>query len=483
LKYMKPSSVCVIVLLTLLFSSCKKETFITSKDALLSISTDTLHFDTVFTSVGSITQSFKIKNDNNQKLRLSGVKLMGGATSVYKINVNGSIGPDVEDIEVDANDSIYVFVSVNINPTLANLPFIIADSIQVGFNGNTRFVQLQAWGQNANFLRNRKIVGNVVWTNKLPYVILGGLQVDTSATLTIEKGCKIYLHADAPFLVDGTLKVNGEKYDSTRVYFKGDRLDVPYNGYPGSWPGIYFRGQSKDNVLQFAIVQNAFQGIVSELPSLNANPKLTLNECIIDNMYDAGILGIQSSITARNCLVSNCGATKETNGNITLAFGGNYSFTHCTAVGISNTFVPHVHPVLAVSNFIKQNNVDYTADLTANFTNCIFWGDSLQDGNEVIIEKRGSNNIFTVNVNNCLWRQKSPPSSTLVNTNFITNVQGEGADTSIFSGVNREKRIYNFRLKDNSPALNKGINTVIAFDLDGNSRTVGLPDLGSYEKQ
>ena len=479
---MKPSFVYFTVLLTLLFSACKKETFITSKDALLSVSTDTLHFDTVFTTIGSLTQSFKIKNDNNQKLNLTRVTLNGGGASAFKINVNGSAGPDVRNIEVEANDSIYVFVSVSINQTLQNLPFIVSDSIQISFNGNTRFVQLEAWGQNANFLRNRKIIGNVVWTNSLPYVILGGLQVDTGATLAIEKGCKIYLHADAPFLVDGTLKVNGEKFDSTRVSFKGDRLDVPYSEYPGSWPGIYFRGQSKDNVLQFAIVQNAYQGIVAELPSINASPKIILNECIIDNMYDAGILAIQSSITARNCLISNCGAAKETNGNITLAYGGSYSFTHCTAAGISNAYVSHVHPVLAVSNYIKQNNIDYTTVLTANFTNCIFWGDSLQDGNEVIVEKKGSDN-FTVNFNNCLWRQKTPLPATLVSTSFITNTQGVGADTSIFSGINREKRIYNFRLKDNSPALNKGINTGIIYDLDGNPRAVGIPDLGCYEKQ
>jgi hypothetical protein len=479
---MKQILIYLFILFIVLFSACKKETFITSKDALLSLSADTLHFDTVFTSIGSVTQSFKIKNDNNQKLKLSNVTLKGGSPSPFKINVDGTTGPDVRDIEVAANDSIYVFVSVSINPNLNNLPFIVADSIEVTFNGNKKYIQLQAWGQNANFLRNRKIVGNVTWTNNLPYVILGALQVDTTATLTIQEGCKIYLHANAPFLVDGTLKVNGGKFDSTRVYFKSDRLDFPYNEYPGSWPGIYFRSQSKDNVLQYAIFQNAFQGIVAEQPSVNANPKLILNECIIDNMYDAGILGIRSSINARNCLISNCGAAKESNGNITLGFGGNYNFIHCTAAGISNNYIAHIHPVLSLYNYITQNNVDYTADLTANFTNCIFWGDSLQDGNEVIAQKKGTN-IFIATFNNCLWRVKTPPPPSILIANFITNIQGEGNDTIIFSAINREKRIFNFRLKDNSPAINKGTNTGIVYDLDGNPRAVGIPDLGCYEKQ
>ena len=66
--------------------SCKKDSFITSPQALLGLSTDSLTFDPVFTSVGSITKSFKIFNPNNQKLQLSKVKLLGGTSSSFKIN-------------------------------------------------------------------------------------------------------------------------------------------------------------------------------------------------------------------------------------------------------------------------------------------------------------------------------------------------------------------------------------------------------------
>jgi hypothetical protein len=39
-------------------------------------------------------------------------------------------------------------------------------------------------------------------------------------------------------------------------------------------------------------------------------------------------------------------------------------------------------------------------------------------------------------------------------------------------------------LKSNSAAINKGaITTGLLFDLDGNNRNIGLPDLGCYEKQ
>ncbi|MEJ7683489.1 MAG: hypothetical protein WKG06_37660 [Segetibacter sp.] len=112
-----------IVLLILIALSCTKTSFITSPNASLSFSTDTLHFDTVFTTTGSVTQSFKIFNQNDQKLRLSQIRLMAGASSPFKINVDGTAGANFSDVELEPNDSVYVFVSVTINPNVADLPF------------------------------------------------------------------------------------------------------------------------------------------------------------------------------------------------------------------------------------------------------------------------------------------------------------------------------------------------------------------------
>jgi hypothetical protein len=467
---MKQAFFYTIIVVLLSFAGCKKDSFITSKDAVVTLSADTLRFDTVFTSTGSITQLFKINNDNNQKLKINSVTLKGGLNSAFKINVDGTTGPIVKDIVLDAHDSLFVFVTVTVNPTAAAQPFILRDSISIESNGNNNFVQLEAWGQNAHFLRNQKITGNITWTNDLPYVIIGGLQVDTTASLTIQKGCKIYLHADAPLLVDGSLQVNGEKYDSTRVYFRGDRMDYPYNEYPAAWPGIYFRNTSKNNVLQYAVIQNAYQGLVVQAPSLNANPKLTLNECIVDNIYDAGVYGIETSISARNCLISNCGK------NLQLVYGGNYQFTHCTVPTIANNYIAHKDPVLFVSNYVLIGGSVYTDNLSATFTNCIFWAENGTSDNEVITSKQGSS-AFIVNFNNCLWKVKDNPGNVSTAVNIINN------QNPVFDSINSNKRIFNFRLKDNSPALNKGVNTGIAVDLDGNIRPVGLPDLGAYEKQ
>ena len=334
------------VLLIMVNCSCKKESFITSEYARVTITADSLKYDTVFTTTGSITKSFKIINENNQKLRLSKVQLMGGANSAYKMNVDGMSTYEINNLDIEANDSIYVFVSVTINPNAANLPFIISDSILVNYNGNNRYVQLQAYGQNAHFLSSRVITGNVVWTNNLPYVILGSLRIDTTATLTIQPGCKIYSHANAPFIVDGTLTVNGTFLN--HVVFTGDRLDEGYKDLPASWPGIYFRGSSKDNVLVFAVVKNAYQAIVAEKPSINANPKLVLHQCIVDNAYDAlEYICVNSSLLADNSLVSNCG------NNVVLKLRRQLQLhtLHGGNLTQIQLHLNHKNPVLNVSNF------------------------------------------------------------------------------------------------------------------------------------
>ncbi len=453
----------------LLLTSCKKDSFITSEFAQIQITADTLKYDTVFTTTGSITKSFKIINENNQKLRLSKVKLMGGGASAYKMNVDGVATNEVTNLDIEANDSIYVFVSVTINPNAVNLPFIVSDSILVNYNGNNRYVQLQSYGQNANFLSNRLIAGNVAWTNNLPYVILGSIRIDTTATLTIQPGCKIYAHADAPFIVDGTLIINGTK--NNPVIFTGDRLDEGYKDLPASWPGIYFRGSSKNNVLTYAVVKNAYQAIVTEKPSVNANPKVILHQCIIDNAYDAGILSVNSSLQADNSLISNCGS------NIILNYGGNYSFTHCTIAAYSTNFIIHKNPMLSVNNFTQQAGGTLTADLNAVFRNNIFWSDEGIVTNELVVFKQGAN-PFTVLFEKNMYRSAADPSNSTLTGNI------RNADPA-FDSINVTKNIFDFRITKNaaSPAINAGTLTGFSKDLDDKNRNVGLPDLGCYEKQ
>lgn len=466
---MKVVAALTISLMTVLLFSCRKDSFITSPDARVTITADTLKYDTVFVTAGSVYQTFKIINENDQKLRLSSVKLMGGSASAYKMNVDGTSGTEFSNLEINANDSLYVFVQVNVDPNLANLPFVIRDSIQVSYNGKNKLVRLEAWGQNAHFYRDKVIAANETWVNDLPYVILGSLTINANQTLTIDKGCRIYVHADAPILVNGTMLVNGLKDTADRVYFRGDRLDEPYKDFPASWPGIFFNSTSKDNMFNYAVIKNAYQAIALEDPSPNTNPKITLNECVIDNAYDAGIISLNSSVRARNCLISNCGK------NVFLVKGGDYQFTHCTVATYASAFIEHKDPVLVVSNYITVNNSPVTANLSAVFRNCIFWGENGLVNDEVVVAKSGST-TFNVNFDYNLWKVQTMPAN--ITSNQIINNQAP-----LFDSINTNKNYYNFRLKALSPAINKGVSAGVSIDLDGNPRPVGLPDLGCFEKQ
>jgi len=451
----------------LLFSACKKDSLITSKDALFGTSADTLKFDTVFTSIGSVTQSFKIRNPNTQRLLLSTVKLMGGTASPYRININGIASTEAVNIEVAAEDSIYLFVSVSINPNTVNLPFIVKDSIAINFNGNTRYVQLEAFGQNANFLRNTIIKENRTWNNQLPYVLLGTVRIDTNVTLTIDAGCKIYAASTAPILIDGTLIVNGSK--AMPVLFTGNRLDADYKDFPASWPGIYCRARSKNNIFRYAIVKNAYQAIVAESPAPNANPKITLHQCIIDNAYDAGILCVASSLRADNSLITNCGS------NISLLLGGNYQLVNCTVAAYS-TFISHKKPVLTINNFLLLNGAAITNSISAQFTNCIFWGEVGQVTDEVSVSKQGLD-PYNVSFRNCLYKAVTDPANSTI-TNSIKN------QLPMFDSIDVNKRLFDFHISNPAaPGINKGLPTSFLNDLDGRNRRVGLPDIGCYELQ
>ena len=271
--------------------------------------------------------------------------------------------------------------------------------------------------------------------------------------------------------MNGTLLVQGEKYDSTQVVFQSDRLDDPYAGYPGSWPGIYFGTSSRDNHLIFAVVKNAYQGLVVQDPSVNANPKLTLEQCVIDNIYSEGILGIQTSIDATNCLVTNCGS------NIVLGYGGDYHFINCTVAAYSNNYIQHLLPVLTLANYIMQGSSTLVAPLNGRFTNCIFWGDNGTVDDEVQVFKQGANPVFNVLFDYCLWKTKSAPSG-YDTSNLILNRD------PMFQNIDNQKRIYDFHLMDGSPAVGSATGSgAPPIDLDGNPRTLPNIDIGAYQKQ
>ncbi|MDD2633854.1 MAG: hypothetical protein PHH42_15445, partial [Bacteroidales bacterium] len=188
--------------LLLVLSACRKDDTINKSPSVrLEFSSDTLIFDTVFTSIGSITEQIRVRNTSDEKINISRIKLARGAESRYSINVNGMAGNDFQNIEIRGNDSIYIFAKVTINPNDATAPFVITDSIVFDINGNQQDVDLVAWGQNAHYIlwdtdrpnlpRYKIVAGegiDTTWTNELPIVVYGYAVVDSTGSLTINAG-------------------------------------------------------------------------------------------------------------------------------------------------------------------------------------------------------------------------------------------------------------------------------------------------------
>lgn len=454
-----------ILALAWLLDSCTTESNTIPFDQAFASSTDTLRFDTVFTKAGSTTQTLKLFNYSDQPLRIESIKLGGGAQSAYRINVDGISGPTTDAINIPANDSIYIFVSVLIDPNNKQTPFLVSDSINIVHAQQTKQIQLRAYGQNAIYLKNEQIKTNTTWNAGLPFVIEGSLWIQEGATLTINKGCRIHMNASAPIIVDGTLKALGTKKDS--IVFQGDRIDKDYSILPGSWPGIYFRNPSKNNSLQYTIVKNAYQGLI--VGKMNgSSTKLILDQTIIDNCYETGLITNGSSIQMTNCLISNCGS------NIILTGGGQYDFNHCTIVGFSTPYIQHKKPVLYFSNWDSTSAIT-AYETKAIFRNSVFWGEANTIDDEIQLSKK-ANSLFDVRIENCLYKSKS----TLDNVQLAQNLVNQ---SPVFDSVDAKGSYFDFHInKGRSPLINKGKATSILIDLDGWARD-NLPDIGCYEKQ
>ena len=188
--------VFVLSAIIILTTGCKKNQFLTTGGSI-SFNVDSVSFDTVFTTVGSVTQQFLIKNENNKWITLSNIKLQSGNSSMFRMNIDGVPTKDMSNIDIAPNDSLWVFVAVTVNPTAVDAPFVIEDTIVATLNGNTKKLPLQAYGQNAIYLKDSVLQGNIIFTKNKPYVIINSVLIDSTSSLTINAGTRIYMHARA----------------------------------------------------------------------------------------------------------------------------------------------------------------------------------------------------------------------------------------------------------------------------------------------
>ncbi|TAL58520.1 MAG: hypothetical protein EPN85_11455 [Bacteroidetes bacterium] len=477
-------SVISFLIYIITVSSCKKDKFTTDSGAKLEFSTNSILYDTVFTTVGSATKTFIVYNRNSQPIKISSIRLGGGTASNFRINVDGSKGVLFSDVEIMGRDSLFVFAEVTVDPNKASNPLIIRDSVIFETNGNVQDVDFEAWGQDAyfhtpdvfplnGFPPYSVITCNAIWQNDKPHVIYGYAVVDSACTLTMNPGTRVYMHPNSVLYVyrGGSLKIKGNI--SMPVTIQGDRLEPQYSEEAGQWGYIHLSPESKDNEIDGAVVKNGIVGILADTVGNSASPTLKISNTIVKNMSVAAIYGRGTFIKGWNCVFANCGQYVAA-----LTIGGKYNFYHCTFANYWSNGTRQF-PVLLVNNYYEDVNKNIISrDLdSAYFYNCIVYGD-LSSGDELKLDS--SLNIsfaYNFKFHNCLLK-------TTLNTAAIEYESViANADPYFHNTGNNDYRIKNPLAE---PAVifkgDPAIGSLYPDDLSGKSRLANPPPtIGAYE--
>ncbi|HDP75722.1 MAG TPA: hypothetical protein ENN49_07625 [Bacteroidales bacterium] len=458
--------------------ACETENFSSSPSIKLIFSTDTVLFDTVFTTIGSSTRYLKVYNTSKSDVRISSVALAGGSSSAYRINADGRSGPLVKNIPLRSGDSLFVMVEVTINPTLNDAPLLISDSIVFVTNSNVQDVKLVAWGQDVYMHNGVTIETDSVFPVNKPHLIYDYLFVDKNATLTIPAGARLHFHSNAQLVVAGTLKVEGSA--DLPVTMQGDRLEKFYSDKGGQWGGVWLSAGSLNNSIAWADIKNAIIGLMVDTCVTPGTPTLVLSHSKIGNASYVAFLARGANVDVDNCLFYNSAYSC-----VALIMGGTYRFYHTTIANYWGDYIFRKGPALLLNNYYTYQTVPGGQVLVeprdleeASFFNSIIYGSITNElGLDYKYNGQPVNASFNYNFTDCIL--KVPPS---INLNDLEHFMRVKRDDPKFKDIAK----WNFELDSLSPAKDIGDITIaldFPIDLKGVNRLAdGKPDLGAYER-
>ena len=472
----------------------------------LSFSTDTLSFDTVFTTVGSATGYFMIYNKNDEALKIDKILLAGGAQSGFRINVDGRRGDSFSDIPIWKKDSLYVAVEVTVNPNDENSPFVIYDSVVFVTNGKSQAVLLEAYGQNANILRGGTLfTSDTTLTAERPYLVYDSVMIHEEVTVNIEEGASFYMHKNAKWLIDGTIKANGTQ--EKNIVFRGDRLNrfsttISYDNISSQWNGLFFGASSFDNELNYAMIRNGISGLTFN-ESTPDRKKADIRSSRITNMNSNVLWAVNCHIEVENTEFSNAGK------HLVMLAGGKYQFTHCTMANYMPSAMISGSSARFNECLTLKDSINYNGEtlmfplLQAYFDNCIidgsilyfdtiqnYKGEILFDTDDMYVD--GDDERFNYRFNHCIIKTGKVNNERFNEVLFLDNprvesiiyVKGDGKTKD--DDGEKYDYIYDFHLAEKSVGIGKAdraISEQYPTDLYGINRLTNEsgPSIGAYE--
>jgi hypothetical protein len=451
-------SVLIFIVLSLNFTGCKKTTFSVSDE--LSFSADTLVFDTVFTTLGSTTKQFKIYNKGKSTMKIDQIELVGGEDSPFRINVDGLSGTAFTAIELEARDSLFVFVEVTLDVNASNGPAIIEDSIRFRSNGVDKYVHLRVWGRDAYY--HNKDTNSGTWDNDKPHIVYGFAGVNPGQSLTIQEGTEIYFYKNS-WLYVYKVQLNIEGTKLKPVALQGIRLEEEYDDVAGQYGGIYFY-KALPSFIDYTNIKNATTGIqLNGEDPMNSGFTLEVTNSQISNCAGHGVFIFDGAeVKAENCIIS-----KNNGHSLYVLRGGKFDFNHCHLLGYGiEEGVPAV--------YVRNKYQDTILDVDGTITNSIVYGSNDLE----IYFDTVSDPSYSVDL-------------TITNTLIKSPIEyTSGIYSSIiwdqfphFKSVEQN----DFRVWSNSPVIDAGnpsyeITNVSTYgaDICGTPRGTS-PDLGAYE--
>jgi hypothetical protein len=454
----------------------------------LSFSTDTVSFDTVFTTIGSTTDYFMVYNRNDKALKIDKIVLASGGESGFRLNVDGRRGDLFSDIPIWAKDSLYIAVEVTVDPNQEDLPFVIYDSVVFITNGISQSVVFEAYGQNVHLLKGFSIFDkDTLLTADRPYLIYDSVLISENVTLSVEKGVKFYMHNKAKWNIDGTLKTFGTKEEP--VIFRGDRLSnfspwISFDNISTQWDGMFFRASSFDNELNYTIIRSGVSGL-NFAESAPERKKIKIDNSKISNMSANVLFAVNCDIEVANSELSNAGKY------LVNLEGGKYSFIHCTlanymASGLTDRGTI-TEPCLTLSDTLLPLKQVF-------FDNCIIDGNHYTDtvtkyrGEILFFTKDGSpdgnDENFNYRFNHCIIKTMKLESNRFIDCLFKKSPLYIKSNLANKDG--KIDYIYNFHLAGESAGIGKADRTISELypvDMDGVNRITSPtgPSIGAYE--
>lgn len=473
---MKKTNIILLLLAVIFIVSCSDDDSFTSSPAnRLTFSTDTVKMDTLFSNVPSAAKSFWVYNNSGDGLRCSSIRLERGASSGFRVNVDGiylgeGTNYQTNEVEIRNKDSVRVFVEVTLPTASAATPTYSDDNLIFTLeSGIEQSVNLNAWAWNARQLRNVEISkDSTISSDGTPIIIYGGIKVDSAATLTIAPGTSLYFHADAGIDVYGKLISQGTV--ESNVVLRGDRIDkmfdyLPYDRVPAQWLGVHFHESSYDNSIDYTDLHSANTGIEIDSSDVNRQ-KLTLSHSTVHNCQGYGIYAANAKLT-----VSNCQITNTLNDCIGIVGGD---------VTINNSTFAQFYPFDARRGSAFAFSDSYPI-VKLNVLNSLITGyaDDVLSGSitDTTIAK---NWLF----DHCIIR--TPKIETNDSLQFTNVVYEDVKDTTTmgekhFVKIDADNQYYDFRLDSVSAAIGKADpQTALSDDRNGIRRD-DKPDVGAYE--